>query len=205
MRFLALAGLGALLLAACETPPPEVPAEMEAAAFQAAVADARDEWHPYASINKMTDLLDNQVLSEAQRTRLLFERGKMATEARINLPRAIEDLTQVQAYAAATVSGEDVTALIEQAEYRLNASRSRLAGLQNLPNWFDDKVATGEIGPAANRFRESGLSPDPQDAGLLEAAGFLCRKSVGNSDDWQFGYDNQHLEKLEWCAPRENS
>lgn len=204
MRFLALACLGALMIAACETPP-EPPTEMEAAAFQSAVADARDEWHPYASINKMTALLENEVLSPSQRSRLLFERAKLETEARINLPRAIRDLREVQSVSTTTLFNDQTDALIEQAEASLAAARARLAGLQNLPNWFDDKVAVGEIGLAADRFRESGLSPDPQDAGLLEAAGYLCRKSLGNSDDWQYGYDNQHLEKLEWCKANDIS
>ena len=204
MRLLALCGLGALFLAACETPP-EVPVEMDPAAFQAAVNQADTAWHPYAGINQLTEIADTRVLSSAQRSRLLFERAKLSTEAGIDLPQAIQDLRAVRSSGTTPSLNAEADQLLTLAEAKLEAARARLAGLQNLSNWFDDKVATGEISAAADRVQKSGLSPNPQDAGLLEAAGYLCRKSLGTSDDWAYGEDNQHLEKLEWCSSSANS
>jgi hypothetical protein len=194
-----LAGLGALVLAACETGP-GTPAEMDAAAFETAVSDAGDAWHPYASVASLNKLIEEHALSAEQKARALYRRGRIRTEARIQLPQAIEDLTEAGTLAPTRSFGPTVATLLEQARTDLDAARGRLSGLQNLPNWFDDKVAAGELDEAAHRFRESGLSPDPIDAGLLEAAGYLCRKALGNSDDWQFGDDNEHLKKLEWCS-----
>ena len=213
MRSLLIAAIGAAaLLTACETVPE--PVTMDQVAFQSAVADANSAWHPYASIQKLTQLLDNPTLSPAQRARVQYERGRIRTESSIELPDAIQDLRAASSVSATPVDGAeapvatgipDTFPLVRTAEAKLNAARSRLSGLQTLPEWFDDKVATSEVAAAAERFRKSGLAPDPFDAGLLEAAGYLCRSSSAGRGEWTYGENISHLSDLDWCSTTEIS
>ena len=197
MRLIALAALTAVLLGACETSPKLVP--MEPAAFEAAVTDARSSWHPYASINAFTKMAETQTLTPVQRAKVLYERGAIRTEQSIELPAAIDDFQQAAAIPENGLASSDIEQRIEVAQAKLDAARSRLAGLQTLPEWFDDKVAIGEVSAAAERFRNSGLAPDPYDAGLLEAAGYLCRAPSGEGQRWEYGENTAHLSELKWC------
>ena len=192
MRSLLIAAIGAAaLLTACETVPE--PVTMDQVAFQSAVADANSAWHPYASIQKLTQI---------------------RTESSIELPDAIQDLRAASSVSATPVDGAeapvatgipDTFPLVRTAEAKLIAARSRLSGLQTLPEWFDDKVATSEVAAAAERFRKSGLAPDPFDAGLLEAAGYLCRSSSAGRGEWTYGENISHLSDLDWCSTTEIS
>lgn len=206
MRSLVLAAIGAFMLVGCETVPQEV--NMQPSAFQTAVSRATSAWHPYAGIQDLSTMLETQTLSSAQRARVLYERGRLRTENAIELPNAIQDLQQAAALQATVVPEEgattvrsipDTSSMIRIAEAKLQLSRARLAGLQTLPQWFDDKVAVSEVAEAADRYRNSGLAPDPFDAGLLEAGGYLCRSTSAGAGKWQLGENTAHLSDLDWC------
>ncbi|WP_018147438.1 hypothetical protein [Henriciella marina] len=213
MRSLLIAAIGAAaLLTACETVPEQV--NMDPASFQSAVSDANSAWHPYASVQKLTQILNTQTLSPAQRARVQYERGRIRTESAIELPDAIQDLRAASSINATPADGDaapvaasipDTAPLIRIAEAKLNAARGRLNGLQTLPEWFDDKVATSAVAEAAERFRKSGLAPDPFDAGLLEAGGYLCRSSSAGRGEWNYGENISHLSDLDWCTTTETS
>ncbi len=206
MRSLVLAAIGAFMLVGCETVPVEV--NMQPSAFQTAVSRATSAWHPYAGIEDLNTMLETQTLSSAQRARVLYERGRIRTENAIELPNGIQDLQQATTLQATIVPEEgvapmqpipDTSSMIRIAEAKLQLSRARLAGLQTLPQWFDDKVAVSEVAEAAERYRTSGLAPDPFDAGLLEAAGYLCRNDGAGAGKWQLGENTSHLSDLDWC------
>ncbi|MEQ9316488.1 MAG: hypothetical protein RLN72_11605, partial [Henriciella sp.] len=82
----------------------------------------------------------------------------------------------------------------------VEAAEARLAGLQTLPQWFDDMVAMGRIEEAAARQKASGLAPTVTHARLLEAAGYLCKDTEDSADeqDW-LGDSATDIADLNWC------
>lgn len=193
--------LGAVLaaaIAACETAPP-APVAMDEAAFQAAVTEAKDEWHAYATIESLSAILEDRELSDTQEVQLRFERGAARRLARVNLPGAIEDFETALALGPDAAFAESLETELEYAKTDLDNTGVRLQGMQTLPEWFDEMVARGELATAAERFRKSGLSPDEKHASLLEAAGYLCGDESEDDMDWSLGSDIEHLKDVEWC------
>ncbi|WP_300393287.1 hypothetical protein [Henriciella sp.] len=194
-----LSGLFCLGIVACETAPP-VPTEMEPAAFEQAVGEARDKPHPWSTIQAYTDLLDSGRLSQGQRLEALFARGSARRQARINLPGAVQDLEEAQILAGAdSPLIENIATEIEYAKTDWGRAAGKLEGLQTLPEWFNSKVAMGGLPEAAERYRESDLAPSPDQVSLLEAAGYLCRTSGASDETWTVTEEAEHLEGLEWC------
>ena len=101
MRRLLLGAIAAICLSACETTP--VPVVMEDAAFQAAVANAKTPWHPYNKMNAMDAIIANNVLSPEQTSRILYERAVIQTDARINLPEAVNKLNESRSLTTTTL------------------------------------------------------------------------------------------------------
>ncbi|WP_084419385.1 hypothetical protein [Henriciella litoralis] len=204
MRRLLLGAIAAICLSACETTP--VPVVMEDAAFQAAIANAKTPWHPYNKMNAMDAIIANNVLSPAQTSRILYERAVIQTDARINLPEAVNKLNESRSLTTTTLFSSNFQTVMSTAQSELSQAQSRLNGLQTLPDWFDDMVAVGKLDEAAERYRQSGLAPDPYDAATLEAAGYLCRQRIlGKSDDFTLGENIDHLKNIDWCTQPENS
>lgn len=203
MRSILCGALLALALAACETTP--VPVELTQAEYDAAIADAKAEWHPYVQIESLTQVIDTAVLSDQQRAGLLFERGKLRRLSRINLPGAVSDF---EAALALPVEGDLNPLLHEElafAKADVAGAQGRLAGLQSLPQWFDDMVAMGRIEEAAARHETSGLAPTVEHARLLEAAGYLCKDTDETEDDeaW-LGETSEDISDLNWCESPES-
>ncbi|MEM5517763.1 hypothetical protein WNY37_12460 [Henriciella sp. AS95] len=203
MRLRLCSALAAITLAACETTP--VPVSLTEAEFNAVVASAQAEWHPYITIEEYSETLDTATLTDAQRAQLLFERGKTRRLERINLPGAIEDFD-----AATTLTTDAAFLAILEDEKNFAASdlalaRGRLGRLQTLSEWFVDTVAIGDFEAVAERIRASGLSPSAEQARFLEAAGYLCRGAEDEpSEDFTLGEDIGHLDAINWCeAPSE--
>ncbi|WP_300381966.1 hypothetical protein [Henriciella sp.] len=203
-----IGGLFCLAIVACETTPAAViltPAE-----FDSAVAEANGKWHPWLTIESLTETLDTATLSSSQRARLLVERGSTRREAGINLPGAISDFSQALSLTVENDDGEmqpalganaraDAEAALEYVESDFEEVRTRLAGVQTLQEWFSDKVASGDIVAGVERYKASGLAPEIRDARLLEAAGYLCADDLENDQDWELGHELDYLKDLEWC------
>lgn len=192
-----LAGLLCLGVFACETAP--VAVEMTPAAFDEALTDAAAEPHPWLTIAALTDTYETQTLSADQKARLLFERGSVRREAGINLPGAVSDFKDALAAAPESSVAENAGIEMGYAESSWGAAAGRLKGMQTLPKWFDDMVATGELPAAAERYRESGLAPTSEQARLLEAAGYLCARAGTDEAVWEYGEETGHLDALKWC------
>lgn len=198
MKRVLLAGALMLAVAACETVPEAV--ELTPEEFEAALNEAESAWHPYVQIQALSETLDEAVLSDAQKARLLFERGSTRRMARIDLPGAIADFEQ--ALALSEPGSEQAGALQTEIEYArtdLERARSQLETLQTLPEWVNSIVATGDIEAAAERYRASGLSPDETHTRLFQAADFLCEDESEDDQDFTLGSDIGHLDDLEWC------
>ncbi|MGB3627108.1 MAG: hypothetical protein WA989_14855 [Henriciella sp.] len=198
MRSTLCAAMLAVILAACETTP--VAVELTPAEYQAAITEAESRWHPYLQIESLTGTLDTAVLSDRQRAGLLFERGTTRRLSRIDLPGAVSDFEAATALAAAPSLTENLNTELDFARADAAAAAARLAGLQTLPQWFDDIVAMGRVEEAAARQKASGLAPTVEHARLLEAAGYLC-KDVDDGEDAEawLGVPDEDISELNWC------
>ena len=165
--FIAMVALG---LAACET----VPATMDPELFETQLTGIDDN-PSVASIEGMTtSLLARTDLTPNQRANVLFLRAEKRLESRFDLPGAIADF---DAFIAAIPEDPRVATAERRkifATSEIDQAQRRLANLQNLPDWFDDKILMGDVAAAAARYRKSGLTPNESQVYLLREAGFIC-------------------------------
>ena len=157
-------------LAACAT----VPAEMDPKLFQAERSNIEANPSIAASETALASMFARTDLSEDQRIDLLYLRADKRWEAKYNLPGAIEDLDQVlilrpEDTRAAAAERRKVFAATE-----IENAQRRLARLQNLPDWFDDKVLIGDLAAGAERYRDAGLTPNDAQLYLLRESGYVC-------------------------------
>ena len=184
----------AFLVAACET----VPATMDPDSFNTQVNSVTQNPSVFASDSALTELLARTDLTPVQRADALFLRAEKRLDGRFNLPGALED------YDAFAVLAMDDPRLVTAERRRVfvateieNAQR-RLARLQNLPDWFDDKVLMGEFDVAVARYRKAGLTPNDAQLYLLREAGLVC---TGEGDKvHQFGEEPDYAVDATWCA-----
>ncbi|NQY15314.1 MAG: hypothetical protein HRT81_15880 [Henriciella sp.] len=168
--FIAMVALG---LAACET----VPATMDPELFETQLSRIDDNPSVASIENMTTSLLARTDLTPNQRANVLFLRAEKRLDSRFNLPGAIADFD-----AFVTAIPEDPRVATAErrkifATSEIDQAQRRLANLQNLPNWFDDKVLMGDVAAAAARYRKSGLTPNESQVYLLREAGFICEAS----------------------------
>lgn len=181
-------------LAACET----VPATMDQTVFDTEFA--RIDANPsIASVDvALADLLARPDLTEDQRLDALYLRAGKRWEARYNLPGAINDFER-----ALSLRPEDARATRASrqkifAATEIEHAQRRLARLQTLPAWFDDKVLMGDVDAAAERYRTSGLTPTDAHLYLLREAGFVCD---GDGERvHQFGPAPEYVADAVWCS-----
>lgn len=197
MSFRFLLPLLLLAAAACET----VPASMDAAVFDTEVS--RLEQNPsIASVDaQLEDLLARTDLTDIQRAEALYLRASKRLDGRFNLPGAIEDFqTFIQ------LMPED--ARVSAAERRLvfagseiSAAQARLARLQNLPDWFDDKVLMGDFTDAAARYRTAGITPNEAQLYLMREGRFICTAEDSGAAEMvhKFGPPRDDVEGAVWC------
>ncbi len=186
-----------LIVAACET----VPASMDAAQFGAEMSRL-DQNPSVASVDaEMDQLLSRSDLTEAQRGDALFLRASKRLDGRFNLPGAIEDL---QAFAQ--LQPEDPRASAAErrlifAAAEIEAAQTRLARLQNLPDWFDDKVLMGDFSDAAARYRKSGLTPNEAQLYLLREGRFICASDGSETAEivHKYGLLRDDVKGAVWC------
>ena len=198
MRLTLCSAVAMIAIAACQTTP--VPVHLTDAEFAELVTSAKAEWHPYITIEEYSAALDAATLTDEQRARLLFERGKIRRLERINIPGAIEDFEAAKLLVTDTELRSSLEAELAFAVSDLEQVRARLSGLQTLSDWFVDTVAIGDYEAVAERIRASGLSPSVEQARFLEAAGYICRGvEDAPSKDFTLGEDVSHLDGVNWC------
>lgn len=157
-------------LGACAT----VPSTMDPVLFDAEKSRIENNPSVAASDNELTALLARTDLTEDQRVELLYLRAEKRWEAKFNLPGALADFEQVLLLRPEDprVTGIDRRKVFVATEIE-NAQR-RLAQLQNLPDWFDDKVLMGDFSAAAQRYRASEITPTEAQLYLLREGGYVC-------------------------------
>jgi phage tail tape-measure protein len=174
---------------------------MDAAQFGAEMSRL-DQNPSVASADAALDqLLSRSDLTEAQRGDALFLRASKRLDGRFNLPGAIKDL---QAFALLQPGDPRASAAERRlifAAAEIESAQARLAQLQNLPDWFDDKVLMGDFADAATRYRESGLTPNEAQLYLLQEGRYVC--AAGHSDTAEtvhkYGPLREDVEGAVWC------
>ena len=162
--------LALLSLSACAS----VPATLDPGLFATEMARHDDNPSIAAADAEMTRLLARTDLTDLQRADVLFSRAERRLDSKFDLPGAIFD------YEAFTrLAPEDPRSIMAErrnlfASGEIENAQRRLARLQNLSNWFDDKVLMGDLDAAAARYRSSGLTPNAAHLYLLREAGFVC-------------------------------
>ena len=177
-------------LAACAT----VPAEMDPELFQAECSSIEVNPSIAASESALEGMFARTDLTDDQRIDLLYLRADKRWESKYDLPGAIADLDQVlilrpEDSRAAGAERRKVFAATE-----IENAQRRLARLQNLPDWFDDKVLMGDLAAGAERYRAAGLTPSDAQLYLLRESGYVCAAPEVESDE-------EMSEETEEAAP----
>lgn len=195
-RFLGVVVL--LAATACETVPPT----MDPLLFQNEVS----RLNAIASIGAIETatetLLARTDLTDTQRADALFLRAEKRLESRYDLPGAIVDFDR---FIALSTDDPRVTAAERRkvfASSEIESAQRRLARLQNLTDWFNDKVLMGDLGAAATRYRQSGLTPNESHVFLLKESGYICPMTESETADpvHKFGTLRADVEGAVWCA-----
>ncbi|MHA7900365.1 MAG: tetratricopeptide repeat protein [Henriciella sp.] len=182
-----------ILAAACES----VPTEMDAGQFALQIDAVSTNPSVFASDRDLTTLLARDDLTPDQRADAVFLRAKKRFEGRYNMPGAIKDYDQFIALAPADPRIATAERHIVFAATEIENAQRRLAQLQNLPDWFDDKVLMGEFDTAVARYRKAGLTPTESQVYLLREAGYVCS---GEGDAVHlFGPVPEHAADAIWC------
>jgi len=185
------------IVAACET----VPASMDAALFGTEMSRLDQNPSVASADAELEQLLSRSDLTDAQRGDALFLRAGKRLDGRFNLPGSIEDLQTF-----AQLQPEDLRASAAErrlifAAAEIEAAQTRLARLQNLSDWFDDKVLMGDFTDAAARYRKSGLTPNEAQLYLLREGRYIC---AANGSDMaeivhKYGPLRDDVEGTVWC------
>ncbi|MEL6862739.1 MAG: hypothetical protein AAGL11_12945 [Pseudomonadota bacterium] len=198
MRLQALTLAVLLGLAACET----VPSAMDPATFDTTLASAEANTNPARRDAELSDLIARAELSDEQRATALYARADGRLNMKFNLPGAMEDFDALLALApedarVATVERRKLFAAEE-----IEAAERRLARLQNLPDWVDDKILMGDIPAAAVRYQGSGLTPNAGHFYVFLETGFICAPAdlVDAAPVHQVGPEPEHVQGAVWCS-----
>lgn len=182
---------------ACATVPPT----MDPVAFQTELTLIDTNPSALSVDKQLTRLLARTDLTVEQRAMALLARGNKRLDMKLNIPGAIEDFDAYLVLSpnsprAATVNRRKLFASEE-----IEAAERRLAQLQNLSDWFDDKVLMGDIAAGAARYRTSGLTPNPVQLYLLRESGYVCRpeEAVESEPVHRHGDVPDHVEGAVWC------
>jgi hypothetical protein len=155
---------------------------------------ARIESNPSiaASEAAFEGLLAREDLTGDQRLDLLYLRADKRWESRFNLPGAIEDLDRALALSPDDLRAGDAERRKVFAATEIEHAQRRLAQLQNLPDWFDDKTLMGDLDSAAERYRGSELTPTDAHLYLLREAGYVCDGPVTVTPADEAGVEAAH-------------
>jgi len=192
--------LSLLLIAACET----VPATLDPAIFSAEMTRLEAETRIATLETEVATFLARTDLTPVQRADGHYLRAEKRLDTRFNLPGAIEDYRAVLGLNPEDLRSATVERRILFANSEIEAAQRRLARLQNLPDWFDDKVLMGELQAAATRYRSAGLTPTEQHFRLMQDGGFICaalpNESVANPAIHRYGDAPDYAAGASWCV-----
>ena len=198
MRCLLPSLVVSLFLAACAT----VPATMDQAVFDTEMQRQLANPSAASADADLSALIARPDLSEDQRVDALFLRAEKRWDGKYNLPGAIADLDQALALRPEDSRAGDAQRRKVFAATEIENAQRRLARLQNLPDWFDDKVLMGDIGAAADRYRESGITPTDGQLYVLRESGYVCAGD-GEADTeavHQIGPEPDYVAGAVWCS-----
>lgn len=194
-------GLFVFAVAACET----VPATLDPALFESEISVIDENPSIAASEVQISTFLARTDLTPAQRADVLFLRAEKRLDARYDLPGALADF---DAFIAANPEDPRVGTAERRkifASSEIDSAQRRLALLQNLPNWFDDKVLMGDLEPAAARYRKSGLTPNEAHVYLLKEEGYICDSESDDASTaslhpvHNYGALREDVDGAVWC------
>ena len=156
-----------------------------------------------ASDMALTALLARTDLTLDQRAEATFRRADERWTKKYNLPGAIEDF---EAFLALSPEDPRTNAVQRDkvfAATEIENAQRRLAGLQNITDWFDDKVLMGDLDDGAVRYKQAGLTPNDLHLYLLREAGHVC---AGEDDPVHLhGPLPDHAQNASWCpAPADS-
>ena len=193
MIFRTLFSASVLFVAACET----VPATLDPVQFDSEIAQIAKNPSVVSAEAALTRLLARPDLTPEQRVEVTFQRAAKRWDGKYDLPGAVADFDAFAALApedarVSTVGRDKVFAATE-----IENAQRRLAGLQNITNWFNDKVLMGDLEEGAARYKKSGLTPTDPHLYLLREAGYICE---GEDDPvHQYGDLPDYAKNASWC------
>lgn len=195
MNFRHLFFASLLFVAACET----VPATLDPILFDSEIENIAANPSVVSGDAALTRLLARPDLTPEQRLEVTFQRAEKRWNGKYDLPGAIADFDTFLGLApddarVATVKRDKVFAATE-----IENAQRRLSGLQNITDWFDDKILMGDLAEGAARYQKSGLTPTDLHLYLLREAGYIC---TGEADPvHQHGPLPEHAANASWCPP----
>ena len=193
MKFRALICLSLMTVTACETIPPT----MDPTLFVTETEQIATNPSAIAADTALTDLLARTDLTAEQRVEAVFLRGDARWNGKYDLPGAIADFDTFVSLApedprVSSVERDKVFAATE-----IENAQRRLAGLQNITDWFDDKVLMGDLDDGAGRYKQAGLTPTDLHLYLLREAGYVC--PGGEAPVHLHGPMPDHAADASWC------
>ncbi|MFN3214373.1 MAG: hypothetical protein ACE37M_14810 [Henriciella sp.] len=193
MIFRPLICLGLMTLASCET----VPSTLDPMVFASESEQIQANPSVVSADAALTSLLARTDLTPQQRADALFLRAEKRWTAKFDLPGAIEDFEAFLTLAPEDVRVSEVKRDEVFAATEIENAQRRLSGLQNITDWFDDKVLMGELDDGAMRYKNSGLTPTDLHLYLLREAGYVC---AGEDDPVHVhGPMPEHAADASWC------
>tara|TARA_R110002033_G_scaffold117046_1_gene161227 strand:- start:101 stop:709 length:609 start_codon:yes stop_codon:yes gene_type:complete len=191
--------LGALIVvafvAACAT----TPAGM-GPAFDRALSDAKKDANPYAADDSLSKLLENASLSDDERARALYARGSLRRQAGDDRRGAVKDFEGMLKLEPAHPLVPNAKEELAFAKADVDTIEDGLKRMLNLFQWFDSKWVLGDHDDAADRYRESGLSPNETELARLVADGYVCDDKDGKAPVYTIGDIRPDLEHKHWCT-----
>ena len=194
-----------LTIAACET----VPATMDPVLFEAEQAQLQTMESVALAERGLETLLARPDLTPSQRAEAHFLRAEKRLSARFDLPGAIADFEAFKTLVPEDprIGTADRRAGFAKAE--IEAAQRRLARLQNLSDWFGDKVLMGDLEAGAARYRSAGITPSAFNLHMLQENGFICAAAEPIDADpravHKFGERPDYAESAVWCSDPEVS
>lgn len=193
MIFRTLISASVLFVAACET----VPTTFDPAQFDTEIEQIAKNPSVVSAEAALTRLLARPDLTPEQRVEVTYQRAAKRWDGKYDLPGAIADFDSFLALApedarVSTVGRDKVFAASE-----IENAQRRLAGLQNITDWFDDKMMMGDLDEGAARYKKSGLTPTDLHLYMMREAGYICD---GDEDPvHQHGQLPDYAKNASWC------
>lgn len=190
-------------LTACETAPPPAPpppVEMVQEGFESVFRRAETSGSPVAADRDLSALLARTDLSEDQRARAFYLRAMKRWRGGVNKPGAVADFEAFLKLRPIDPKASEARRNQGFARNEIRGHESRLRQLQPLTTWFDEKVAMGGLREAAQRYKNSRLTPTERQIYTLREAQYVCVNSSGGQAVHNYGPVPSYASGLVWCG-----